>query len=50
MCAELLGGNIPKDNSARPEERTKEYYKKRPCPEIVGLAAEILEKHLMGDR
>ena len=50
VCSELLGGNIPKDNSARPEERTKEYYKKRPCPEIVGLAAEILEKHLMGDR
>ena len=29
-----------------PEARTKEYYKKRPCPEIVGDAAEILEKYI----
>ncbi len=49
VCAELLADNIPKDNSAKPEERTAQYYEKRPCSEIVGIAAEILEKYLMGD-
>ena len=29
-----------------PEERTKEYYKKRPCPKIVCMAADILEEYL----
>ena len=27
-----------------PEKRTEEYYKKRPCIELVGDAAEILEE------
>lgn len=27
-----------------PSERSKEYYKKRPCVDLVGDAAEILEK------
>ena len=42
ICRELL-----RDKSkvtAQPEPRTAEYYKKRPCPELVRLAAEILEK------
>lgn len=29
-----------------PEERTAEYYKKRPCPELVYRAAQILEEML----
>ena len=29
-----------------PEESTKEYYKKRPCPKIVCMAADILEEYL----
>ena len=29
-----------------PEARTKEYYKKRPCAEIIGDAAEILEQFI----
>lgn len=28
------------------EERTAEYYRKRPCAEIVGLAAQMLEDYL----
>ena len=28
------------------EARTPEYYKKRPCPELVALAAQILEEWL----
>ena len=43
VCRELLGLDIKKDNPI-PEKRTEEYYKKRPCRELVGIAAEILEE------
>ena len=42
VCRELLGLNIRHDLPV-PEARTKDYYKKRPCPEIIGDTAEILE-------
>ncbi|MBQ7828321.1 MAG: C_GCAxxG_C_C family protein [Clostridia bacterium] len=43
VCRELLG--LPDGKSdATPEARTDSYYKKRPCAEIVRLAAETLEK------
>lgn len=45
ICRELLGMD-GKDNDPTPSKRTKEYYKKRPCPEKVGLAAEIMEKYI----
>lgn len=45
VCKELLGLSV-KHDSPIPEERTKEYYKKRPCPELVGEAAEILEDYI----
>lgn len=45
ICRELLG-TAGEDNSPIPSERTKEYYKKRPCVEMVSLAAEILEKYI----
>ena len=44
VCRELLG-----DRSAVrsvPEPRTEEYYKKRPCVELVGLAADILDEYV----
>ena len=44
-CGELLSGaNIKTDTSPVPEARTAEYYKKRPCPDLVYDAAEILEE------
>ena len=46
ICAEMLSGEILTDKSTAPEERTPEYYKKRPCAELVGDAAEILERYL----
>ncbi|MCI8454581.1 MAG: C_GCAxxG_C_C family protein [Lachnospiraceae bacterium] len=46
ICRELLGGKIAKDTSPVPEERTEEYYKKRPCPELAGYAAGLLERKL----
>lgn len=45
VCRELLG-DLGKDASFVPGERTKEYYKKRPCAELVGLAAGILEEYI----
>lgn len=29
-----------------PEARTENYYKKRPCPELIGLACDILDEFL----
>ena len=45
VCAELLEG-VKTDNSPIPEERTKEYYKKRPCAEICQVVADITQKYL----
>ena len=46
VCGELLSGAAASDTSAAPEARTEAYYKKRPCAELVELAAEILENIL----
>ena len=46
ICRDLLG--LPaktksfQPESPKPEERTEQYYKKRPCAELVGEAAAIL--------
>lgn len=45
VCREILGLNVLHDDP-KPEERTKEYYQKRPCPDTVKLAADILERYL----
>lgn len=42
ICRELLGLS-GQAQSPRPEARTAEYYKKRPCAEMVGCAAELME-------
>lgn len=44
VCRELLqlGKNQPV--SPVPEDRTEQYYKKRPCPELTKSSADILEK------
>ena len=47
LCEELLSGahlNVQVGGEA--ETRTPEYYKKRPCAELVYHAAEILENYL----
>ena len=43
ICRELLGLE-EKTSHHVPEERTEGYYKKRPCAELCGISAEILEK------
>lgn len=45
VCRELLGLGVRREDPV-PEARTSEYYKKRPCVEIIGDAAEILEQYL----
>ena len=45
ICRELLAG-VPKTDGANPESRTPEYYKKRPCVELVGDSAEILDEYI----
>lgn len=42
ICRELLGLNVKHDAST-PSARTAEYYRKRPCKELIGMAAEILD-------
>ncbi|HKL73859.1 MAG TPA: C-GCAxxG-C-C family protein, partial [Clostridia bacterium] len=45
VCRELLGLGKEADTPV-PDDRTKEYYSKRPCVELVGIAAEIIEKEI----
>ena len=45
ICRELLGLGSGKD-APIPEKRTDEYYKKRPCVELVGIAAAIMEQYI----
>lgn len=42
VCRELLGLNVKRE-APTPEARTESYYKKRPCKELIGDAAEILD-------
>ena len=46
ICRELLDEETLKDKSAKPEERTAEYYKKRPCDQLCAIAAEITNRVL----
>ncbi len=45
ICAELLGLKKP-EGSFIPEERTQQYYAKRPCAKMVEEAARIWVEHL----
>lgn len=48
VCRELLGlvpmgsGIRTQNESPEPSDRTAEYYKKRPCEELVGISARIV--------
>lgn len=45
ICRELLTG-LKTNTLPAPDERTAEYYKKRPCLKIVESAAEILDNYI----
>ena len=44
VCRELL--SLGGSSAPVPEQRTETYYKKRPCGELVRLAADITEKYI----
>lgn len=45
VCRELLGLKVKHDEST-PSARTADYYRKRPCKELIGMSAEILEEYI----
>ena len=45
VCRELLG-LTEKKSEPTPEQRTEQYYKQRPCAEMVKMAAEIMEQYI----
>lgn len=45
VCRELLGLGGGAESPV-PEKRTADYYQKRPCAELAGLAAAILEHYI----
>lgn len=46
ICRELLGLSIKGSDSPVPEVRTQQYYKKRPCADLVEYSASILEEYI----
>ena len=47
ICRELLeGAKVQVETGGKPEERGERYYRKRPCADLVALAAGILEDML----
>ena len=46
VCRELLGLSKGENTGGEPSKRTAEYYAKRPCKEIIGKAAEIMDKYI----
>ena len=45
VCAELLG-LAPKPQDPKPEERTPQYYEKRPCAEMIAEAVRIYLRNI----
>lgn len=50
ICRELLGLAPRQTTSPISEKRSDEYYKKRPCADLVALAATILETKLQQEK
>lgn len=46
VCRELLGLSEKGASSPTPEERSENYYRKRPCSELVHCSAQILENYI----
>lgn len=49
VCSELLGLTGDANETAKPDERTKQYYEKRPCVDCVAECARIAEEFLLND-
>lgn len=48
VCREILKLGVKMENTAKPDDRTAEYYRNRPCLKVVEDAAEILEEMIGG--
>lgn len=46
VCRELLGLSIKGADNPTPEARTPQYYKKRPCAELVEYSAHLVEEYI----
>ena len=46
VCADLLGLRERRPEPPAPSERTEEYYRKRPCPEIIRNAAIVVAEKM----
>lgn len=46
ICRELLAGECAGQISPEPAPRTEDYYRKRPCVELVADAVRILSEHI----
>lgn len=46
ICRELLGFTDAANSNPVPEARTAQYYKKRPCAEMVECAARIMDEYI----
>lgn len=49
ICRELLGLSV-KHSEPTPEERTPQYYKKRPCNELAYYAANLLDEYIKNEK
>lgn len=47
ICRELLDESDAKSTTPTPDKRSAEYYKKRPCAELVESAARIMEEYII---
>ncbi len=45
VCKELLGLERPEGTPVA-SQRTAEYYQKRPCPDLVEMAADLIEEYI----
>ena len=46
ICRDLLGMRKEEKSAPTPSERTEQYYKARPCADLVKYAVELLEQEL----
>lgn len=46
ICRDLLGLDIEGADVPTPQDRTENYYAERPCEQLVGIAAAVLERYI----
>ena len=49
ICREILGLRKGENSGPKPDARTEEYYKKRPCAIVVEEASEIIDEYIKNE-